>query len=144
MSMKNMKLNKIALSTFLFSLVVTIVMSQSVIFSLISAMAQETKPTETAKTEVTKKEETKVTAAAAKKYDPTATTMAAIKARKVKPNDWPQWGGWNGRNNTPEGKRNCHRVGCRIGKKHFVVCKTRLSNLWQSCYRKWKNFRRNQ
>lgn len=34
-------------------------------------------------------------------YDPTAATMAGIAERKVGKNDWPQWGGWAGRNNTP-------------------------------------------
>ena len=34
-------------------------------------------------------------------YDPTAETMAGIAERKVGKNDWPQWGGWAGRNNTP-------------------------------------------
>lgn len=41
---------------------------------------------------------------AAEKEDPTAFALAQIKAIKVKPSDWPQWGGSSHRNNTPEGK----------------------------------------
>lgn len=52
---------------------------------------------------VTVGEDAKV-AADGKKYDPTATALADIKKRDVKPGDWPQWAGWNGRNNTPEGE----------------------------------------
>src|SRR5262245_47851721 len=35
--------------------------------------------------------------------DPTAAALADIGRRKVGRLDWPQWGGWIGRNNTPEG-----------------------------------------
>ena len=31
--------------------------------------------------------------------------MAGIAAWKVGKNDWPQWGGWLGRNNTPDVKK---------------------------------------
>ncbi len=37
-------------------------------------------------------------------YDPTAAAMADISQLKVGKADWPQWGGWTGRNNTPLGK----------------------------------------
>ena len=37
-------------------------------------------------------------------YDPTALAVAEISSHKVKPHDWPMWGGWTARNNTPEGK----------------------------------------
>jgi outer membrane protein assembly factor BamB len=40
----------------------------------------------------------------AKKYDPTAAALADIAKMKVGKHDWPQWGGWTGRNNTPDGK----------------------------------------
>jgi len=39
-----------------------------------------------------------------KNEDPTAMAAAEIKARAVKPTDWPQWGGWTHRNNTPDAK----------------------------------------
>src|SRR5262245_37736340 len=38
------------------------------------------------------------------KYDPTAEAYKVIAKLKVKPHDWPQWGGSYYRNNTPEGK----------------------------------------
>src|SRR5579872_6693510 len=38
------------------------------------------------------------------KYDPTALALEEISHRHVRPLDWPQWGGWTARNNTPEGK----------------------------------------
>lgn len=37
-------------------------------------------------------------------YDPVAEALADIAKREVGKHDWPQWGGWNGRNNTPDGK----------------------------------------
>jgi outer membrane protein assembly factor BamB len=37
-------------------------------------------------------------------YDPTALALEEIAKHKVQPHDWPQWGGWSARNNTPEGK----------------------------------------
>ncbi len=37
-------------------------------------------------------------------YNPTALALAEIASHKVKPHDWPMWGGWTARNNTPEGK----------------------------------------
>jgi outer membrane protein assembly factor BamB len=37
-------------------------------------------------------------------FDPTAVALQAISKMKVKPSDWPQWGGSTYRNNTPEGK----------------------------------------
>lgn len=37
-------------------------------------------------------------------FDPTAETLRLIKTMKVKPSDWPQWGGSSFRNNVPEGK----------------------------------------
>lgn len=37
-------------------------------------------------------------------FDPTAEALKLIKAMKVKPGDWPQWGGSYFRNNVPEGK----------------------------------------
>lgn len=36
--------------------------------------------------------------------DPTAGAKAEISKLKVAPLDWPQWGGWSQKNNTPEGK----------------------------------------
>lgn len=42
--------------------------------------------------------------AAGGKFDPTAETLKAIKAMKVKAGDWPQFGGSQFRNNVPEGK----------------------------------------
>lgn len=41
---------------------------------------------------------------AAQDYDPTAVFLKEIGALKVGKNDWPCWGGWSGKNNTPEGK----------------------------------------
>ena len=38
------------------------------------------------------------------KFDPTAETLKVINTMKVKPGDWPQWGGSYFRNNVPEGK----------------------------------------
>ncbi len=38
------------------------------------------------------------------KYDPTAEASKGIAQFKVGPKDWPQWGGWGGKNNTPDGK----------------------------------------
>jgi hypothetical protein len=37
-------------------------------------------------------------------YDPTAAYLKDITSLKVGSKDWPQWGGWSGKNNTPEGK----------------------------------------
>lgn len=37
------------------------------------------------------------------KYEPTATALADIGKMKVGKHDWPQFFGWKGRNNTPEG-----------------------------------------
>jgi outer membrane protein assembly factor BamB len=37
-------------------------------------------------------------------YNPTALAVAEISSHKVHPHDWPMWGGWTARNNTPEGK----------------------------------------
>ena len=37
-------------------------------------------------------------------FDPTAVALERIAKMKVKPSDWPQWGGSPERNNTPEGK----------------------------------------
>lgn len=34
--------------------------------------------------------------------DPTAEALKEISQLKVGPHDWPQWGGWNHKNNTPE------------------------------------------
>ncbi|MBW3541426.1 MAG: PQQ-binding-like beta-propeller repeat protein [Planctomycetes bacterium] len=39
-----------------------------------------------------------------KKYDPTAAALEAISKMDVGQHDWPMWGGWPSRNNTPEGK----------------------------------------
>ena len=41
---------------------------------------------------------------AAEPFDPTADALALIAQMKVKPKDWPQWGGTNHRNNTPDGQ----------------------------------------
>lgn len=38
------------------------------------------------------------------KFDPTSEVLQAIAKQKVRPGDWPQWGGSSVRNNTPEGK----------------------------------------
>ncbi len=43
-------------------------------------------------------------AAAASAYDPTAESLKVIQTMKVKPGDWPQFGGSHFRNNVPEGK----------------------------------------
>ena len=40
----------------------------------------------------------------AQKYDPTVEASKGIALFKVGPKDWPQWGGWGGKNNTPDGK----------------------------------------
>ena len=37
-------------------------------------------------------------------FDPTRDALDRIKAMKVRPSDWPQWGGTSLRNNTPEGR----------------------------------------
>lgn len=37
-------------------------------------------------------------------YDPTAVAMSHISKMDVGKQDWPQWGGWPGRNNTPAGQ----------------------------------------
>ncbi|MBY0589008.1 PQQ-binding-like beta-propeller repeat protein [bacterium] len=37
-------------------------------------------------------------------FDPTADAIKRISTMKVRPTDWPQWGGTSVRNNTPEGK----------------------------------------
>jgi len=39
-----------------------------------------------------------------KKEDPTAMAVAEIATRQVQPGDWPMWGGWTHRNNTPPGE----------------------------------------
>ena len=36
-------------------------------------------------------------------YDPTAAALSDISKLKVGKGDWPQWSGWSGRNNTPQG-----------------------------------------
>ncbi len=36
--------------------------------------------------------------------NPTAIALKAIQQMNVGEHDWPQWGGWSGRNNTPQGK----------------------------------------
>ncbi|MFG0333549.1 MAG: PQQ-binding-like beta-propeller repeat protein [Maioricimonas sp. JB049] len=38
------------------------------------------------------------------KYDPTAQALEEISQLDVGKLDWPQWGGWSGRNNTPAGE----------------------------------------
>src|SRR4030095_4414206 len=38
------------------------------------------------------------------KFDPTAEALKLIAQQKVRPDDWPQWGGSCFRNNTPQGK----------------------------------------
>lgn len=40
----------------------------------------------------------------AQDYDPTAEIAKDLAKLKVGPKDWPQWGGWSGKNNTPNGK----------------------------------------
>jgi hypothetical protein len=40
----------------------------------------------------------------AQDYDPTAEIVKDLAKLKVGPKDWPQWGGWSGKNNTPDGK----------------------------------------
>jgi len=42
--------------------------------------------------------------AVAQDYDPTAELLKDVSRLKVGPKDWPQWGGWSGKNNTPDGK----------------------------------------
>ncbi len=37
-------------------------------------------------------------------YDPTASALEDIAERDVGEHDWPQWGGWYGKNNTPFGE----------------------------------------
>ena len=37
-------------------------------------------------------------------YDPTQVALQQIAKMKVGDHDWPQWGGWTGRNNTPDAK----------------------------------------
>ncbi len=37
-------------------------------------------------------------------YDPTALATEEIGQKKVGKQDWPQWAGWTGRNNTPQGE----------------------------------------
>ena len=37
-------------------------------------------------------------------YDPTAAFLKDITSLKVGAKDWPQWGGWSSKNNTPDGK----------------------------------------
>ncbi|MBI1313909.1 PQQ-binding-like beta-propeller repeat protein [bacterium] len=37
-------------------------------------------------------------------YDPTAAYLKDLTTLKVGGKDWPQWGGWSGKNNTPEGQ----------------------------------------
>lgn len=38
-----------------------------------------------------------------KQSDPTADALNEISQRDVNPGDWPQWGGWSNKNNTPQG-----------------------------------------
>ncbi len=40
----------------------------------------------------------------AQDYDPTAEIAKDLAKLKVGPKDWPQWGGWSGKNNTPDGR----------------------------------------
>ena len=40
----------------------------------------------------------------AEDYDPTAEIVKDLAKLKVGAKDWPQWGGWSGKNNTPDGK----------------------------------------
>jgi outer membrane protein assembly factor BamB len=42
--------------------------------------------------------------AAGSAFDPTAESLKVIQTMKVKPGDWPQWGGSHFRNNVPAGK----------------------------------------
>ena len=42
--------------------------------------------------------------AGAADYDPTAEIVKDLAKLKVGAKDWPQWGGWSGKNNTPDGK----------------------------------------
>ena len=42
--------------------------------------------------------------AGADDYDPTAEIVKDLAKLKVGAKDWPQWGGWSGKNNTPDGK----------------------------------------
>ena len=61
-----------------------------------------------AKTEPPKAGDSEVALAAAPKgdgkFDPSAETLKIIKSMKVKPGDWPQWGGSYFRNNVSDGK----------------------------------------
>ena len=61
-----------------------------------------------AKTEQPKAGDNEVAVAAAAKsdgkFDPSAETLKVIKSMKVKPGDWPQWGGSHFRNNVSDGK----------------------------------------
>ncbi|MDA0284316.1 MAG: PQQ-binding-like beta-propeller repeat protein, partial [Planctomycetota bacterium] len=41
---------------------------------------------------------------AAQDYNPTTELLKDIATLKVGAKDWPQWGGWSGKNNTPDGK----------------------------------------
>ncbi len=43
-------------------------------------------------------------AAPGSSYDPTSLALAEIAAMNVGPGDWPQWGGWTSKNNTPQGE----------------------------------------
>lgn len=60
------------------------------------------------KTEQPKAGDNEVALAAAPKaggkFDPLAETLKVIKSMKVKPGDWPQWGGSHFRNNVSDGK----------------------------------------
>lgn len=37
-------------------------------------------------------------------YNPTEMALQEIAEKEVGPKDWPQWGGWSGKNNTPSGE----------------------------------------
>ena len=50
---------------------------------------------------------------------------------KVGPGDWPQWGGWTGRNNTPRGREHPHRMGHRRPARTSMVRAARLADLRQ-------------
>jgi outer membrane protein assembly factor BamB len=45
-----------------------------------------------------------ITSTARSQEDPTEKALAEIAKMQVKPKDWPQWGGWSQRNNTPSGE----------------------------------------
>ncbi len=49
-------------------------------------------------------------------YDPTSDALKAIGRLKVKPLDWPMWGGSPMRNNTPNGKNICTDWDVKTGK----------------------------